>query len=670
MKSLFRNSIIRSKDSILKESLQSQLVACVKDIQLDHAHSGRFQDSSEAADSLCTVLEAIFIHGIKETLADKMAIAIGDPDVRPEPNFWPALLVFSHRDLIDQIGRLYYVCTDVGRCRVWIRMCLNDGLLTSYLQSMLAQNKSLSSFYKRSAYLRDTEVLDMCITLIAGIESYSFNMFCNTSLLNTWPNPPLVMSGVWSPTMKACPITSGTDIARSLMAEDSASKVAEDSMSSVVSVASYYQSSLESNFDEEEALKIILGTDVEQSREQNKSVEDFSSSPHKNVEIKVDEKVLETTAVEPVVNTEEIKPCEECSIVVEEKSTVNDCTEEEKLPVVKREKESKLEKRKLQSYHSLVESYNQNATTISGLPDLKVLLQKFEPPSKPSTVSTISSISSDSDSGDKLDFEIITEHFDPTNIPEFRMLTQHIYRIATEHGLDAQNYICKTCDQHVGINFQLAKVCGLTGAYYCSDCFCPDPTNEYCVIPARVIYNWDFRRYSVSHKASEFLSQVHLYPMFDISLINPKIYSVVEEMSRLKELRVQLNFLQAYLLTCKGNAVESLQKQIWPREYLYENIHLYSLADLIQASSGVLESTLQKVVDSSRNHILSCTLCIQKGFICEICKDPKVIFPFDLDKTYRCKDCCSVYHDKCLQAGQLCPKCLRIQQRLLSTDSS
>ncbi|KAG8272851.1 myoblast differentiation [Homalodisca vitripennis] len=268
--------------------------------------------------------------------------------------------------------------------------------------------------------------------------------------------------------------------------------------------------------------------------------------------------------------------------------------------------------------------------------------------------------------------------------PEFRMLTQHIYRIATEHGLDAQNYICKTCDQHYwgGPHHGMSRVADYTHhlqpdetkdmkrAYYCSDCFCPDPTNEYCVIPARVIYNWDFRRYSVSHKASEFLSQVHLYPMFDISLINPKIYSVVEEMSRLKELRVQLNFLQAYLLTCKGNAVESLQKQIWPREYLYENIHLYSLADLIQASSGVLESTLQKVVDSSKNHILSCTLCIQKGFICEICKDPKVIFPFDLDKTYRCKDCCSVYHDKCLQAGQLCPKCLRIQQRLLSTDSS
>lgn len=104
MNVLLRKVVSRSKDALLKESLQTQLVACVKDIQLDHAHSGKFQSSSETTEAFCTVLEAIFIHGIKETLADKMAIAIGDPDSRPEPNFWPALLVFSHREIIDQVN--------------------------------------------------------------------------------------------------------------------------------------------------------------------------------------------------------------------------------------------------------------------------------------------------------------------------------------------------------------------------------------------------------------------------------------------------------------------------------------------------------------------------------------------------------------------------------------
>lgn len=104
MNSIFGNILFRSKDSLLKESLQTQLVACVKDIQLDHAHCGRFQSSSEASDALCTVLEAIFIHGTKETLVERMALAMGDPDARPEPNFWSTLLVFSHREIIDQVN--------------------------------------------------------------------------------------------------------------------------------------------------------------------------------------------------------------------------------------------------------------------------------------------------------------------------------------------------------------------------------------------------------------------------------------------------------------------------------------------------------------------------------------------------------------------------------------
>lgn len=104
MNALLRKVVSRNKDALLKESLHTQLAACVKDIQLDYAHSGQFQSSSEAAGALCIVLEAIFIHGIKETLTDKMAIAMGDPDSRPEPNFWPALLVFSHREIIDQVS--------------------------------------------------------------------------------------------------------------------------------------------------------------------------------------------------------------------------------------------------------------------------------------------------------------------------------------------------------------------------------------------------------------------------------------------------------------------------------------------------------------------------------------------------------------------------------------
>lgn len=60
--------------------------------------------------------------------------------------------------------------------------------------------------------------------------------------------------------------------------------------------------------------------------------------------------------------------------------------------------------------------------------------------------------------------------------------------------------------------------------------------------------------------------------------MNPFIYRVVEEMSKLQILRTQLNLLRAYLYTCREPIIEQLQKQMWPREYMYEHIHQYSIA--------------------------------------------------------------------------------------------
>lgn len=59
--------------------------------------------------------------------------------------------------------------------------------------------------------------------------------------------------------------------------------------------------------------------------------------------------------------------------------------------------------------------------------------------------------------------------------------------------------------------------------------------------------------------------------------LNPYIYGAVEEMAELQVLRNQLNFLRAYLYTCREPIIEQLQKQMWPREYMYEHIHQYSI---------------------------------------------------------------------------------------------
>ena len=43
------------------------------------------------------------------------------------------------------------------------------------------------------------------------------------------------------------------------------------------------------------------------------------------------------------------------------------------------------------------------------------------------------------------------------DLQEFRSLVQQLGKLATEPGLDNQNYTCKGCDHPVGMNFGKAK---------------------------------------------------------------------------------------------------------------------------------------------------------------------------------------------------------------------
>lgn len=106
-------------------------------------------------------------------------------------------------------------------------------------------------------------------------------------------------------------------------------------------------------------------------------------------------------------------------------------------------------------------------------------------------------------------------------------------------------------------------------------------------------------------------------------------------MARLQSLRIQLNYIRAYLFTCSESIIEKLQKLMWTKEYLYEHIHRYSIADLYAIPKGQLAQQLNKAVTFGKNHIKDCRLCSGKGFYCEICSSPNVIYPFEMDTTFR-----------------------------------
>jgi len=75
--------------------------------QIDQADE--YLPDTDSTNVLCTVLEAMFLHGLKDSFLRRVTIAVrSDFDERPEPNFWAPLLVVSHRNVIDQVRNIYF----------------------------------------------------------------------------------------------------------------------------------------------------------------------------------------------------------------------------------------------------------------------------------------------------------------------------------------------------------------------------------------------------------------------------------------------------------------------------------------------------------------------------------------------------------------------------------
>lgn len=107
-------------------------------------------------------------------------------------------------------------------------------------------------------------------------------------------------------------------------------------------------------------------------------------------------------------------------------------------------------------------------------------------------------------------------------------------------------------------------------------------------------------------------------------------------MADIEKLRIKINFIRLYLTTCTSSVLDGkLKDLLWTKLYLYEHIHLYSINDLELIMKGTLSPLLAKAIKYGEDHIMDCLLCSQKGFICELCSDANVIYPFNIEKTYR-----------------------------------
>lgn len=319
------HSMTNRRKLIVKQSLQKQLNTCVMEMQrAPGAEADGTVGNYDKSMTLCSVLEAIFLHGLKDSLLNRVTEVLSGPDIDavPQPSFWGPLLVFSHRQIIDQIQTLSQLITEVGYCRAWIRLALNEGLLASYLCSIRSDNSALKPYYNHYAFVRDMDCIEVAERLIESLDYIRFDFVCNSSLLNFWSHTPLLLAGIWSPPMKSCPVFSAVDIAKTISTDSTDNEnLNEVEIASSIGSSGPFNSSQSAlnnvaSIMDDEALKTILankesnniGTEyltndsrdippLEEAKEQNLQEVDeqnLQEVVEQNVEEAMEEKIEET----------------------------------------------------------------------------------------------------------------------------------------------------------------------------------------------------------------------------------------------------------------------------------------------------------------------------------------------------------------------------------------
>lgn len=443
-----------------KNQIISQLNLCFKEIEYDLIENGiSVLAVTETSSTLCSIIEGIFLHGIKNSfLKNTFNVLTGINDERrPDVNFWPPLLVISHKYIIEKLEGLSQVNTEIGYCRAWVRLSINDSLLSSFLATIRKNSSIISNYYHQWAYLRDMDTVEFAEKIIENLETtVKFEQPINSSLLNNWTDWTLELSGLWSAPIKNHPIASGIDIASSLV-EDAIETVEEEIEDCEdVMVAE----EVENNIFDEPALS--ASTPNESLLEETTSVDDIIDKLTKNL--------LETNAQEhdPEPNSDSVMTKSQSmgnSIISVRTGWSSNHEMGEIDPAVKFSENPSHPISRMNSMNTSInspvdrESYNTILQKYEGrsFSEQKLkfneLWERFE-----STLDAdIISVRSPTDERDEqflVGTDLTGEKY---SIEELQLMVEQTCKLAHEEGLDSQGYTCKSCANPLGIGFDKAQ---------------------------------------------------------------------------------------------------------------------------------------------------------------------------------------------------------------------
>lgn len=350
-----------------------------------------------------------------------------------------------------------------------------------------------------------------------GIESYvEFNLPCNSSLINVWNDAPLTMSGVYSAPLRSIPIASGEDVAGSMSTSSRSINIPNkvtilsDIYSASISNSIFTNSPGSFNDEDHRMTKLLQKVDSEELEEaiDNKS-DDYLSS------VEAFEKMLlgkdSITPDEPVSERKMSSENTALGNSVGNRQSWSEASQsqEEEHPeidhlVYSRSTSVKSMVVDNQPFESLWNEKQRRSTS-----NFKEVWERFEKSlcTRPTNIPEEES---------HLDgFEVIKSPLkDDAEKQNLQLMVETLCRLSTECGIDSQGFLCKECKAPLGVDFSKATVCGFDGHYYCPSCLSADKFP----IPAKIIFNWDFKNYSVSKKAATFLTDYQFKPFIDFKV--------------------------------------------------------------------------------------------------------------------------------------------------------
>ncbi|XP_015176940.1 PREDICTED: sorting nexin-29 [Polistes dominula] len=179
------NNDQNSHHTLERQKLLDDLLDAAKKCYIRFGGRAELATESDACVAqLCSILEAIFSHGLRTNCIEKVNFALKHVSAlvsgsnakslnTNDAAFWPCIKDQLTWHEQERFSILRKVRTDYGRGRAWLRAILNERSLERNLHTVINPDK-LSSFYEEWAFLLDQEKCAALPNVAAGLSAILF----------------------------------------------------------------------------------------------------------------------------------------------------------------------------------------------------------------------------------------------------------------------------------------------------------------------------------------------------------------------------------------------------------------------------------------------------------------------------------------------------------------